>query len=347
MGFSLVGHREGPGGVDAKGRTFNRRYTLNADSDSETVVSALSYLKTTVGIDIGTAHPSYTFAQALNISPSREDNSNRIFYFDVEYATNALRTNNPSAEAENPLLEPSRRAFSTQTVTRTVVASPITGAPIMNSAGTITPIDWQFTEFILTIIRNEPIETISHYSNYHDTIDNAGGSSTGILGAYPGEILLTIRHGEMQFKANTWYVEVAYELHAQPRVEIQRVFNTTNDPCPIYNANGSIKNATGITGINMTDDENPVTGYVSVYDILALQQGYEFWNLNGSDWTLHRFKDANGEDASEPQLLDIRGRRLLAQNMRLGGTGQPTDPVYRVMTGKRRVNFADLNLLAV
>lgn len=121
MGFSLVGYKDSNASQNGDGTTLQRRAILSADNDGETTISALAYLHTTVGIQRGSAHPSYPLAQVINITPSREDNSSRVFYMDLEYATNALRrTNNPAAEEENPLLEPSKRAFSTATVTRTL-----------------------------------------------------------------------------------------------------------------------------------------------------------------------------------------------------------------------------------
>lgn len=304
-----------------------------------------------MGIGIGSSHPSDIYAQVINIFPDREENSNRIFYFDVEYATNSLQTNDPEAEAANPLIIPSSRSFSTQTVNRVVSNSPITGAPFVTTSGVPTPIEWPFVEFVMTITRNEAIGTISHYSYYHETIDNAGGNNTGLMGAYPGEILLTIRTGQQKYaKAIGAYVEVSYDLRAMPRILVNSVFTESDDACPLYNANGSLHSFDPITPNSTAAWEaEPVTARVSAYDKLFMQAAYEYWAVTDEGppivWQKLRFRNANGDEATEPELLNIWGGRLLSQDARFGDAGEPTDPVYKAMQGYRRTNFADLNLL--
>lgn len=359
MGFTLIGYREGEAPRDAKGQTLTRRAILNASDNNETTISALAYMAS-LGVVEGAAHPLNTFAQAINLTPSREERSQRVFYVDINYATNALRTNNPVAERDNPLIRPSRRSFSTSTLSRTVTHSPISGAPFVNSADVITPVDWEFNYWVLTITRNETINTVAHYANYHNTIDNAGGENTGLLGAYPGEILLKIVRGEDHYESGLWYMEVNYELHAMPRVFLPSCFITVDDqipatgvrvPCPIYNANGSVKNYDPITTKNING--SPTAAYVSNFDRIELQQGFSYWHVTDEGppvvSQLIEFKNDNGEISTEPQLLNTWGGRLLNQGERLSDDDEdgPANPVYRVYYGHRRTNFADLNLLAV
>lgn len=349
MGFTLIGYRDPEASRGDGGTTLRRRAVINADNDTETTISALAYAEATLGLVRGASHPSYTFAQLVNAAPSREERSHRVFYIDADYATSGYRTNSPQAEEENPLLMPSRRAFSTSTLSKSVTHSPITGAPLLNSASFLTPREWDFQYFVLTITRNEAIDTIAHYANYHDTLDSAGGANTGLLGAYPGEVLLKISHGEEQYKAGLWYMEVDYELHAIPRALIQSVFRANDDECPFYNANGSVKSYISYAIGNLS--ATTTSAYVSSFDILELQQAFSYWSVVSVGppvvWKLIRFKDDNGDDSSEPQLLNQYGTRLLSQSARLGDSGEAAYPVFRAFTGKRRTNFADLNLLAV
>lgn len=343
MGFTLIGYREGEAPRDAKGQTLRRRAILNASDNTETTISALAYMAS-IGVVEGAAHPLNTFAQATNLTPSREERSQRVFYVDVDYATNALRTNNPAAERDNPLIRPSGRAFSTNPVTRTLTHSPITGAPLLNSADFLTPIEWPFTEWVITISRNETINSIAHYASFNDTID-----TSGLLGAYPGETYLTIRHGEEHYESGLWYMRVDYEIHAMPRIEVGAVFTLSDDDCPLYNANGTVKS---YSPGDFAAEATATDAFVSAFDVLELQQAYSYWNVEvvgmADVWTLRRFKDDNGEDSSEPQLLTATGERLLLQGERLGvGAAASKKPVYRAFQGKRRTDWSQLNLLAV
>lgn len=336
MGFQFVRAIDTGSSANIRGKVYNRRIILRADGPGETDATAEASPHVPAW---GSGHPTYPFAALNSKEARREERSPRIWYVDLQYVTNRfVSTIDPEQEIANPLLDPSIRRFTFTQRQQSVLASPLSGVPILNSAGTIIPTDYEDVGFVLSITRNEIPESPSHYIQYNDTINDGA-----FIGSLPGELLLKITTGEEQNRSGLYYMTVTYEITALPRTHLHVMMTVPEDLCPVFNSDGTF-----IGGDVETPTHGPVDGYVSAFDRIVLQQGFYYRKrLSGGAYKMTRFTDSSGEPTVEPELLNVvTGDRLVSRGKKLGDPGEPEHANYMAYKGKRRSNFNDLNLLS-
>lgn len=316
-------------GDDLAGVTYRRHFILIADNDNETVHTA----RLAPGVpQKKESHPEYPYAGCSGRDVEQRRRSKRVFDLYANYATRLRNSEDPDVEIANPLLRPSRRSFSFTPI-RESSYMDVGGSYFRNSAG--EPIQREIEDdiLILNIIRNEAIHPPFYYDEYNNTINN-----DTFLDSLPGQLFMSIDHGEEQNESGIYFMQVSYSIAARPLILL-----------PAGTAH--------VVGFTWPTDGVPAN-YYSRWDSIELDRGFYYWAENplGPEAPPIRFPfiDADtGQPPSEPQLLDGSGGPLpkpeTIEDKDKYITGTIPDamrPHWIINPGFFRSNFADLNLLA-
>ena len=316
-------------GDDLAGVTYRRHFILIADNDNETVHTA----RLAPGVpQKKESHPEYPYAGCSGRDVEQRRRSKRVFDLYANYATRLRNSEDPDVEIANPLLRPSRQSFSF-TPLRESSYMDVGGSYFRNSAG--EPIQREIEDdiLILNITRNEAIHPPFYYDTYNNTINN-----DTFLDSLPGQLFMSIDHGEEQNESGIYFMQVSYSIAARPLIFL-----------PAGTAH--------VVGFTWPTEGVPAN-YYSRWDSIELDRGYHYWIADPGGVGLPPFRlpfidPDTGQPPAEPQLLNGAGGPLpkptTFDEVSLFITGTLPDnkrPHWIINPGFFRSNFADLNLLA-